>query len=150
MGKYIKSFSLFELLIVVGLVTLGAVITIPISTSQLQNTKVEVIVKDLKSRLFSLQQDAYTQKNDEGQGIFFNNTNYVIFSGNSFETATDTRIIQIPKGITVTQNTFTSSQIFFEKGSFRPTSPGFIVLTDGINSYNININKEGLTIVTKL
>lgn len=144
-------FTLIEMLVVIGIVIVVAFIVVPISVVQLQGNKLESETKKLKSSMHNQQQYAYSAREDSAYGIVFNSGNYVLYQGDSYATATVTETIDLTNEVDIVQINFadSSSEVNFAKNEFRPSTTGNIVISDGINSYTININSQGLIETTK-
>ncbi len=146
MVKTFKSFTLFEVIIVLGLVVIFSMVVIPISISQVRSNKVESAMLDMKSLVQVVQQNSYTKKNNNSYGVKFNADSFVIFEGYSFDSSTNKETIKLEPGLRIENINISggTSEIFFPSGSLQPNNEGSIDLSDGEKVFRLIINSEGL------
>lgn len=146
-----KAFTLVELLVIIGITTTLALITLPILTSRVQGNDILETVKAINSQIIQQQQNAYSGKNSISYGIKFNTNDITLFQGNSYASSTNQEVYPFTNGITVSQINLTSgSEIVFNSGSFRPNVNGSINFYSNPDTYSITINSEGLVRYAKV
>ena len=146
-----SGFTLIEMLVVIAILMIVAYIAVPISINQIQTNKLETEAKKLKSSMQTQQQYAYSANENSAYGIKYNTNSYVLYSGNTYATAVLTDTTTFPSGITISQTSLanSSTELNFSKNSFRPDTTGSITLVDGVNSYSVTVNSEGLIEIVK-
>lgn len=148
MGKKIhknnlKGFSLFELLVTMGIMMLLALLVFPLTIQKAQESKLETYASQLVTDIY-YQQQRSALKGIDG-GVFFNTHSYTLFDGTSLVDAVEKDVKQYPSNISITSVTVINREdIFFEQGNFKPSSYGTLIVTDGLNSLRVYINREGL------
>lgn len=141
--KKLKGFSLFELLITMGILMTLSLMVFPLAINKTQESKLESYASQLVTDIYYQQQRA-TYKNMSG-GISLGVSTYTLFDGDSLVSATETDIKKYPSNIQITSvNMLDGNNIFFNQGEFKPVSYGTLILTDGMNSLRVYINREGL------
>lgn len=145
MVKSIRSFTLFEVIIVLGLVVIFSMVVIPISISQIRSNKVESAMADMKSLIQLNQQNSFTGKDNSAYGVKFNYGSFEIFEGISSIESTDSQTISLEPGLRIENISVNGggSEIFFPAGSLRPNQNVTIDLSDGEKVFRLDINKEG-------
>ncbi len=139
----LKGFSLFELLVTMGILMLLSLVVFPVATQKAQEDKLESYASRLVTDIYYQQQRSALKGLNEG--IYLATSGYTLFEGETLLDATDTDVKQYPTNIRITSISLSSGDvIFFPAGEFKPTSYGTLVLTDGINLVRISINREGL------
>lgn len=147
-----KGFTIFEMVVVLGILLSSSLILLPIGIGQLQRNKVENVAKDLASRIFLYQQNANSGLGNESYGISFANNSYTLYTGDSLGSAVDSAEIPITSNIQISNISITGggNEIHFDKNTFKPVNDGTITLSDSANSYNIVINQEGMIYVENI
>lgn len=142
--KYnLKGYSHFEILVTISIIMLLSLVVFPVSINKIQISKLESSVSQLSTDI-QYQQNLCFFKNISG-GIHIDSNRYSLFFGDTYATSTDIDIKDLPKNINITDVNLTSNnEIFFTEGNFKPSSYGTLNVTDGINTFQIYINKEGL------
>lgn len=139
----LKGFSLFELLVTMGIMMLLALLVFPVTLQKAQESKLETYASQLATDLY-YQQQRSALKGIEG-GISLATHSYTLFDGASLLETVEKDVKQYPTSISITSVSIVNREdIFFEIGQFKPTSYGTLILTDGINSIRVYINREGL------
>ncbi|KKP43419.1 MAG: hypothetical protein UR32_C0001G0038 [candidate division WS6 bacterium GW2011_GWE2_33_157] len=147
--KQLQGFSLFELLVVMGILLMLSALVFPLTIQKTQESKLESYASQLTTDI-RYQQQRSSLKNMAG-GISLGSNQYTLFDGESLASATDTDIKKYPTNIQITSVSLTNgSEIFFPSGEFKPLSYGTLVVTDGRNSIRVYINMEGLIGYEKL
>ncbi len=148
MGKTIhknklKGFSLFELLVTMGLLMLLSLVVFPVTIQKAQQDKLESYASQLVTDIYYQQQKSALKGLPEG--IYLYTNGYTLFEGETLLDATDTDLKEYATNITITSVSMSNGDvIFFPKGEFKPSSYGTLILTDGFNLVRISINREGL------
>lgn len=141
--KKLQGFSLFELIITLGILMILSTLVFPIALQKVQQTKLESYASQLVTDIYFQQQESFFKK--ESRGIAIENSRYAIFDGDSLATSTEYQYKSYPSNIRVSQTSFSSgNEIVFPAGEFKSLSHGFLTLWDGFNSINVYINREGL------
>lgn len=132
-----------------GILMLLSLMVFPLAINKTQESKLESYASQLVTDIY-YQQNRCRLNNTAG-GISLGVNNYTLFNGDTLATSTDKDIKKYPSNIRITSIALTSSnEITFPKGEFKPSSFGTLRLTDGSNSIQIYINKEGLIGYEKL
>jgi type II secretory pathway pseudopilin PulG len=149
--KSIRAFTLIELLVVLGILMASSFILIPIAVEQIQGNKTFSELKILYSNISSQQQNSFSGLNNTSYGIALFSDRYELFIGETLATASSTEEILLKNNVQITSINLTSgNEISFPKGSVKPMAVGEITLSDGIENYQLSINKEGLIEYAKL
>lgn len=146
MNRDERGMTLVEILIVLGIAFFGLLFGLAISVPRLQSARLDSTMEDMTSVIFVAQQNAYAGRNSTSYGIYFNTESYVLFTGDSYATATSTEDISFPAGTSISQVSLddASSEIVFVKGSVVPSTFGTVSVTNERDTYVIDINSEGL------
>lgn len=139
----LKGFSLFEILVVMGILLILSVLVFPITLQKAQKTKLESYANQLKTDIY-YQQQRSAYKEIPG-GVYIRNNGYTIFDGESYSVASETHQKNLPANMSITSINLTlGNEILFPAGKFKPSVYGSLVLTDGTFSVLLYINREGL------
>lgn len=139
----LKGFSIFEILVTLGIILMLSALVFPFTIQKLQATKLNSYASQLVTDLYFQQQESYYK--NSARGISFSARGYTIFDGETLATSTETSFIEFPANITVTPIDFaTGTEFHFPEQNFKPSSSGHILLSDGFNTVNVYINREGL------
>ncbi|MCC7303861.1 prepilin-type N-terminal cleavage/methylation domain-containing protein [bacterium] len=140
-----KAASLLETLIVLAIFSILAVMTFPFSLSLINQTRADAETKTLAYMLFRQQQDAYAGLNNKSYGIALYQNRFVIFTGDSLNTAESQDTYYLNNPITVSNISLSSgNEVVFSPNSFRPQENGYLDITDSTKTYRIDITSEGL------
>jgi len=141
--KKLKAFSIFEILVTLGIIMLLAALVFPLTLQKIQDTKLNGYASQLSTDIYFQQQESYYKASP--RGISFSSNGYTIFDGENLATATETSYKEFPRNISVTPVDFSSgSEFYFAEEEFKPSSSGYIHMSDGFNTVNIYVNREGL------
>jgi type II secretory pathway pseudopilin PulG len=132
---------MFEILVVIGILILIASFVMPFSLKQSKKNELISITRELESNIFLQQQNAYAGKSGLSHGIYITNTGYWLFEGENYDTSTVKDFFELPGNISISS---ISQSIIFERNSVKPQSQNIISLSNGINTFKIIINKEGM------
>jgi len=141
-----SSFTLIEIVVVVGIFLSLAMLLIPFSIQQLNQNRAESSTKIIYSKLFFLQQNAYTQLDNLSYGMELGSNTVTLFNGYSTDNYLSSEILSLEAGVTIKSKNLNngSNKIFFPKGSVRPNTYGSLTIGDSSNTYRLDINSEGL------
>lgn len=144
-----QGFTLIEVIVVLGvLATLMAFASINVLQLQ-RHTHVQTVMAMLAADLYEQRQKSMTGDTQgrgvtDTYGIFFETTQYVLFHGNSYATASaDNVVISVPAPIQVSGTTLSGSTIVFAKGSGEVS--GYALGADSITLAN-TANTEQVTL----
>lgn len=144
-GKKFAAFTLLEVTVVVAVVFAVSIIALPVAINQIQTTRAVSAMKDIRSAIFLISQNAYTQKDDTGYGIAFLESGYIVYKGGSLATATEQDTFNFTSDIVIEAVDFNgSTELVFPQGSFRPINAGSLNVRNGLEAYTIFISSEGL------
>lgn len=145
MSRKLAAFTLLEVTVVVAVVFAVSIIALPVAINQIQTTRAVSAMKDIRSAMFLVAQNAYTQRNDTSYGIAFFENSYVVYKGNSLANATEQDTFNFTSDIEIEAIDFNgSSELNFAQGSFKPINSGSLNVRNGLEAYTINISSEGL------
>jgi type II secretory pathway pseudopilin PulG len=141
-----RAYTLIEVLLVVGIFTAMALITMPYSINLLQSGRGEDNTKNMVSNMFKQQQDAFSGQSNSAYGISFYSDHYVLYQGASLAGATDTLSINFDRSVTISNISLTGGaiEVNFSKNSLKPSKSGSVTVSDSVNTYLVTINAEGL------
>lgn len=150
--KKLCAYTLLEILVIIGVTTGLAMIFLPVGIEQIQINKIENVVKDVQSLIYSQSQSAYTYKANKSYGIAFYSNHYIVYSGDSLSQADSQTRYDLSSEIKINNLNFNDSgvELRFAKGTFRPHTFGSFEVSTSYSSYQITINTEGLVLVNKL
>ncbi len=139
-------YTLMEMLLVLGIFISVTVIVMPYTIQQIQGEKLQDVVKEIESSIFSYQQKGYTGLSSKSYGISFSTNKYTLYIGSTLATAESTEEYPLQNGVTISQISLSGGaiDINFSTGSFRPNHYGSVKVSDYANNYLITISSEGL------
>mgnify|MGYP001065414287 CR=1 FL=1 len=141
--KKLKAFSLFEILITIGVLLALSSIVFPLTVAKVQEVKLKSHASELVTDIYLLQQEAYYKGSP--RGVSFTSHGYTLFDGEDLSTATEKNSKTLPNNLSITSISFSTNQEFyFPMNEFKPSESGYVILTDGFHSIIVNINSEGL------
>ena len=148
----ISAYTLLETVIIIGVFSALALIFLPVSIEQIQSSKIESVVKDVQSLIYSQSQSAYAYKANKSYGIAFYSDHYIVFSGESLSEADSQTRYDLSSEIKINNINFNDSgtELRFAKGTFRPHTFGSLEISTSYSTFQITINTEGLILVNKL
>jgi len=142
-SKKLKAFSLFEILITIGVLLALSSIVFPLTVAKVQETKLKSHASELVVDIYLQQQEAYYKGSP--RGVSFTSHSYTLFDGEELSTATEKSIKTLPNNLSITSISFSTNQEFyFPMNAFKPSESGYVVLSDGFNTIIVTINSEGL------
>ena len=146
MSKSEKGFTLIEILLVLGIILAVGFVVVVISVSKVQSSQTESLLTDTASIMFLYQQNAYSGKNGKSYGIHFESDSYSLFIGDSYAAAESSDTVALPGDTTISTISLTGggNDIVFASGSFKPSTDGFVRFSNGMGTYVLQINAQGL------
>jgi len=149
--KY-KAFSLLEVILIMGVFLVMTLIFLPVGINELQGNKIDNVVKEVRSLIYTQSQSAYTFKNNKDYGIAFFQDHYIVYTGSSLALAESQTRYDLSKEIKINEINFNNlgTELVFTKGSFRPSTYGSFKIINGGVGYQVTINSEGLLLIAKL
>lgn len=138
-----RSFTLIEILLVIGLLAVLVSLTLPLSLSFYKSQQLDSHTQDLIQVLRRAQLKAMTAEADSSFGVYFDEeqNKYILFRGDLFDPAApDNEEFSLPQIVTINTQ---FSEIIFSKLEGRPNVFGNIVLDSDGERRVININKLG-------
>ena len=135
-------FSIFEILITLGIMLMLSALVFPFTLQKLQASKLNSYASQLATDIYFQQQESYLK--NSLRGLSFSAHGYTIFDGETLTTATETSYKELASNINITPVDFPTNEFYFSEGEFKPSSSGYIQLYDGFNTINVYINREGL------
>lgn len=137
MHKRYKGYTMFEILVVIGILLLIATFAVPFSLRQTKRNELLSTVRELESNLFYQQQIAYIGKNGSSKSVEFTNTGYWLYEGDNLSRD----FFPFPTNTYLSTN---NNVVTFPSQSLTPNLPTNITLTNGTESATITINSEGM------
>jgi hypothetical protein len=114
-----------------------------LSIQKVQENKLKNYVSELLTDIYFQQQESYYKNSPKG--VSFTSNGYTLFDGESLASATSSDYIDYPANISLSSISFDSgNELYFPPGEFKPLNPGGLTFSDGFNSIDVFINKEGL------
>lgn len=139
----IEGFSLFEILLTIAILLLLSVFLFPFTIGKLQEVQLKNYSTTLTEDIYFQQQQA--RNKNIHTGIKLESGKYTLFTGETFESATEKDVKNLDKGYTISNISLNEgTTILFSPGSIKPTKFGTFVLNRGQSHMRIYINKEGL------
>jgi prepilin-type N-terminal cleavage/methylation domain-containing protein len=134
-------FTLLEILLVIGIVSILLVTTVPIGLDFFRNQQLGTQTQFLIQTLRRAQIKAMSVELDSSFGVYISNHNYTLFKGNSYlsrdnqydEVFNLSEIIN-PSGVL---------EVVFSKFEAKPSATGNIILSSNSSTETININEMG-------
>ena len=142
-APFLMGFTLIEILLVIGILTILVSLTLPLSLSFYKSQQLDSHTQDLIQVLRRAQLKAMAAEADSSFGIYFDKDQkkYILFRGDLFNPAApDNEEFNLPQVITINTQ---FSEIIFSKLEGRPNVFGNIILDSNGDSRVININKLG-------
>ena len=133
-----------ELLVVLGVTFSVFALTLPFAINKPSDAQLEKYLQELEFSIFSMQQSAYSRKNNKSYGVAFFTNKYTIFAGTSLSTAEFSRetVFSGVRLQTIALNN-SATEIVFDAGSFKPNVSGYLNLTNNARVIRLDITAEG-------
>ncbi len=138
-----RGFTLIELFTVIAGIGILSALFIPIGLRYYQNVAVNETVLVTLNSLKYAQSKALFSQNDTSSGIKFQEYNYIIFSGESFEEREEIhdKRVYLPTGISVGMTE--GEEIIFEKGTGETEEDLFVFVNLNNDERIIEITSKG-------
>lgn len=136
-----RGFTLFEILIVIGVMAILASLTLPFGFNFYKSQQLETQSQLVLQVLRLGQSKSIFQENDSSFGIYFANNSYALFQGSSWigRNSLYDQSFNLPSIISLSG----LQEVVFSKMEGLPNATGNIVLNNGLDSRTININALG-------
>ena len=136
-----KGFTLFEILIVLGILAVLMSLTLPMGLGFYGSQQLGSGSQGIVQALRKAQLQAISQERDSSFGVYLAGHNYILFKGSSYASRDPLydEVSDIPQILNVSG----LSEVVFSKLEGIPNMTGDIVLTGGGNTVKININAAG-------
>ena len=146
MKKQEQGFTLVEIIVVIGISFFALLFGLAISIPKLQSARLDGTMEDMTSVVFVSQQNAYAGRNSTSYGVYFNIDSYTLFTGDSYATATGMEDVTFPTGTSISQVSLNGGgrEVVFIQGSVIPSTYGTVSVTNGRDTFQLEINAEGL------
>jgi type II secretory pathway pseudopilin PulG len=150
--RKIKAFTLMEMLVVIGMFFTISILVLPAAIKEISVSKSDSAVKDVRSAIYLLGQNAFSRFNNKTYGIALFSDRYVTYVGTDLAHAESSDTFSFSREVTISQISLTgnATEIVFPAGSFRPSVTGSFKVGDSITTYQISINAQGLITYSKL
>ena len=136
-------FTLLEILLVIGIISILLVFTVPVSLDFYKSQQLETQTQSIIQTLRRAQSKAMSIELDSSFGVYFGVSNYTLFKGSSYSgPGRDLQydeIFDFPGLINLTG----LSEIVFSKFEGKPNVTGNVILTINSDTRTININEMG-------
>jgi prepilin-type N-terminal cleavage/methylation domain-containing protein len=136
-----KAFTLIETLFVIGIFTILLMLTLPLSLDLYRKHQIDIFSQEIVQNLRRAQAKSMSIEQDSNFGIYFVNSGYTLFKGNSYNTR-DKRydeVFSLPQLLTVAG----IGEIFFSKFEGIPSATGSIILSNTRENKIISVNEIG-------
>ncbi len=141
--QILDGFSLFEILVTIGILLMITVLVIPITAKQFEESKAKDYASQITADIYYQQQTA--KNKNIATGIYFENSKYILFEGDSLATSTSKSEKTLSREIKLGSIALgDSNSILFPAGEFKPSSFGTFNVITGSITVQIYINQEGL------
>jgi len=137
-----KSFTLLEILIIIGIIAILISLTLPLSLDFYRSQQLETHSQGIIQTLRQAQLKAMAQEADSSFGVYLTDESYILFKGNSYFTRDPQydEIFDLP----IVINVGGLSEILFSKLSGSPSVTGSIIIGSGEGEQRIiTINQAG-------
>lgn len=140
-----KAFTLFELLIVLSILTATVLLFVPIGIQILRQNTVEEFAREISSTIFTQQQRAFNGLDNINHSVVFQTNSIIAFGGDSLPTATYTEVYEFPNGMSISSINLSDagSEIRFVPNELSPSASGTVDITKGQVTFRISINSIG-------
>jgi prepilin-type N-terminal cleavage/methylation domain-containing protein len=141
MNQKHQGFTLIEILLVVGLMTIIMGLTLPISASLIQQNNSENAQESFSTALRTAQTYSRNNHHDDNWSVKINTSEVVIFKGNDYINRDQSYDEKFPISQSVTKSGVTD--ISFEKSTGQPDISGVTTFSSGVFSETVSINSIG-------
>ena len=136
-----KGFSLIEIIVVLGIISILAGISVVGYTRFRSQSNLEIATGIMVQALRFAKSNSEQVNNNSNWGVYVNSEEITVFSGTNYasrDTSKDKKVL-LPSGVTVSG----LSEIIFEKVSGSVGVTGSIIITSPDTTKNISINEKG-------
>lgn len=142
-GNFKNGFTLVEILLVISLITLIAIVSVPVTQSALFQNNLILTANSIVNSARTAQLKSRSQQNDSVWGVSIQSNSIIIFQGTSYSArvVSSDSVSQKSPGVVVTGVTeFTFSKMLAE-----PSATGDIILTSASNQKKtLTLNSKGI------
>lgn len=145
-----SGFTIFELIIVIGIIAVISLFTISFAPQTINRVELYTTTKEIAQAIKSSQNNSKNNFQNQNNGIYFTNQNYTTFSGNSYNPLNETnQTTELPSGVSISniQLSESSTTIIFEKFTGTPDTTGTITIANANNYTTISLDTNGLITV---
>lgn len=145
-----SGFTIFELVIVIGIIAVISLFTISFAPKTINRVELYTTTKEVVQAIKSSQNNSRNNFQNQNNGIYFTNQNYTIFSGNSYNPLNETnQTTELPNGVSISniQLGGSNTTIIFEKFTGQPDTTGTITIGNANNYTTISLDNNGLITV---
>jgi len=150
----LKAFTLIETLTVIGVLSILALIIIPIIDSLQSGIDFDNTVQEIISVLNLARNKTIASEGPGQWGVFFStSTNqYVLFQGTDYynRTVSSDKIYKLSEGLEFSEVNFQGQEVVFNSLNGRTDCPGSLALEGGNRTGNIYVSSSGLTFLSGL
>jgi prepilin-type N-terminal cleavage/methylation domain-containing protein len=145
-----KGFTLVEILVVVGIMTVIILVVLSPFRSYSTLEKLQTDTLQVKSILDRARESTVSGKNGSRYGVHFETNRAVLFEGNSYDSSdTNNRVTDLNSAVTISNITLSSggSDVVFQRLTGESTVSGSVVLTlvGTTTSRTISIQATGIS-----
>jgi type II secretory pathway pseudopilin PulG len=140
-----KAFTILELVTVMAIFMALSLVALPILIRQIQSTNAEFYTYQISSNIFYYQQNAFANKDNTSYGFKFEGDSYTLFTGPNSSSGTVISEIELPNNIKISEVEFENGfdEIVFSSNKLYPNTNGTFSVSDGEESFVLEINSEG-------
>lgn len=146
--KIYKGFTLIEVIVSVGIITLLGTLLVPISINQIYYSRSESIASVLASSLYTQQQNSFNSYENNEYGVVVNTNTITLYTGTSYAANTSSRDIET-EGVVLQPSLGGGTEIHFSKNSLKPSVSGTILSSYGDANVTVLINSEGMISIVR-
>lgn len=142
----VRAVTLFEVLLVIAIFSSFAAVAVPLGVAQLSRDRVRDEAISVASEIQLVQQRGITGRQLNSYGVSFSSSGYTVYKGDSLSAAVESEFTDLSGNLSFS-NIDTgdgSGEVTFVQGELIPSTDATVLLSDGISSYTVEINSEGL------
>jgi len=136
-----RAFTLLEFLLVVGIMAILVMITLPLSLDFYKNQQLDSAAQEMVQILRTSQLKAMAVERDASFGIYFGNSSYTLFKGDSYvgRDVQYDEVFSLPQAVAISG----IQEIVFSKYKGMPNNTGVETVSCGGKNRLIRINELG-------
>jgi type II secretory pathway pseudopilin PulG len=148
----LRAYTLIEIIIVIAVFTALGFLALPVAIREIQVGKVDSYVKDVRSAIELAALDSFSGKDELSHGVKINPDSIVIYAGPNYSEAIDELILEVPMNVSITNISLndSSDEFIFPLGDIRPSAHGTFQVSDDYSTFEFEINREGLLVISKI